>query len=244
MDAAIACFRRRGFHQATMAEICAQAGDQRGCALPLFLERPRPTSSAPSPRTNAARGDQAFSARRRGARLRPGALPHRARLLPEVRRWRRRADRRHSRRSDPRRCCRLSPCAAQIAAAVRIFTQAIEAAQARGEVDATLDPEIAANTLFGALEGIGLRRAFCRETDADEAISQFRALAERYLEPRVRHEQARRPEIFNQAEGLLKRAKDAAARRCARARDAGESAWKRATDAPTKKQAPSEDPVA
>ena len=67
---------------------------------------------------------------------------------------------------------------------VRIFTQAIEAAQARGEVDATLDPETATNTLFAALEGIGLRRAFCRETDADEAISQFRALAERYLEPR------------------------------------------------------------
>ena len=69
-------------------------------------------------------------------------------------------------------------------ASVQIFIRAIRAAQARGEIDATLDPEIATNTLFGALEGIGLRRAFCREIDAEAAINQFRALAERYLEPR------------------------------------------------------------
>jgi AcrR family transcriptional regulator len=69
-------------------------------------------------------------------------------------------------------------------ASVQIFTRAIAAAQARGEIDATLNPELVASTLFAALEGIGLRRAFRRATDADEAISQFRALVERYLEPR------------------------------------------------------------
>lgn len=41
-----------------------------------------------------------------------------------------------------------------------------------------------------------------------------------------------RPEIFNQAEGLFKRAKDASGKALRTARDAGESAWKRATDAP------------
>jgi hypothetical protein len=66
-----------------------------------------------------------------------------------------------------------------------LIAGAIQAAQTRGEIDATLDPEIATNTLFGALEGIGLRRAFCREIDAEAAINQFRALAERYLEPRT-----------------------------------------------------------
>ena len=67
---------------------------------------------------------------------------------------------------------------------VKIFTRAIQAAQARGEIDATLDPEKTADILFAALEGIGLRRAFRRETDVEAALSQFRALAQRYLEPR------------------------------------------------------------
>jgi AcrR family transcriptional regulator len=78
-----------------------------------------------------------------------------------------------------------APLRATDATSVKIFMQAIKAAQDRGEIDATLDPENTANTLFGALEGIGLRRAFCRETDAEAALSQFRALAERYLEPRT-----------------------------------------------------------
>jgi hypothetical protein len=65
-----------------------------------------------------------------------------------------------------------------------VFTQAIEAAQARGEIDASLDAELTTNTLFAALEGIGLRRAFLRDTDPDAALLQFRALAERFLSPR------------------------------------------------------------
>lgn len=66
---------------------------------------------------------------------------------------------------------------------VKKFIQVIVAAQGRGEIDATLDPEIAANTLLGALEGIALRRALLRQSDSDAALSQFRALAERYLKP-------------------------------------------------------------
>ncbi len=60
----------------------------------------------------------------------------------------------------------------------------MKAAQARGEVDPSLDAEMTVNTLFAALEGIGLRRAFLRDTDPDAALLQFRALAERYLSPR------------------------------------------------------------
>lgn len=41
-----------------------------------------------------------------------------------------------------------------------------------------------------------------------------------------------RPEIFNKAEGLFKRAKDASGKALRTARDAGENVWKRATDAP------------
>jgi hypothetical protein len=42
---------------------------------------------------------------------------------------------------------------------------------------------MATNTLFAAIEGIGLRRAFMRDTDTDAAVAQFRTLAERYLSP-------------------------------------------------------------
>jgi len=62
--------------------------------------------------------------------------------------------------------------------------KAIKAAQARGEADEKLDPSEAANTLFAAIEGIALRRAFLRDTDPDAAVAQFRALAERYLSRR------------------------------------------------------------
>lgn len=61
---------------------------------------------------------------------------------------------------------------------------AIKAAQARGEADEKLDPSEAANTLFAAIEGIALRRAFLRDTNPNAAVAQFRALAQRYLSPR------------------------------------------------------------
>jgi len=62
--------------------------------------------------------------------------------------------------------------------------EAIKAAQARGEIDEKLDAREAANTLFAAIEGIALRRAFLRDTDPDAAVAQFRALAQRYLSRR------------------------------------------------------------
>lgn len=66
---------------------------------------------------------------------------------------------------------------------VRVLAGAIRAAQQQGGADATLDPEIAASTLFAAIEGIGLRRSFLRDANTEAALSQFRALAQRYLSP-------------------------------------------------------------
>ena len=70
-------------------------------------------------------------------------------------------------------------------AGVELIAKAIRDAQARREIDATLEPESAANTLYALIEGIGLRRAFLRETDPVAALLQFRAAAERYLSPRT-----------------------------------------------------------
>lgn len=181
MDAAIACFRRRGFHQATMAEICAEAGisagalyryfsskadiigaiaeDKRGEANEAFMRAAEQQGFLPAMCLVArdffdkfAEGDGALIADILSEAIRDDAVSASLRATD--------------------------------AGSVEIFMRAVEAAQARGEIDGALDPEIATNTLFAALEGIGLRRAFCRQTDAEEAVSQFRALAERYLEPR------------------------------------------------------------
>lgn len=181
MDAAIACFRRRGFHQATMAEICAEAGVSAGALYRYFsskadiigaiAEDKRGESDQTFLRAAEEQGfvpALCFAARAFFQKFADGDGGLIADILGEA-----------IRDDAVSESLRSADCGS-----VRIFTQAIAAAQARGEVDATLDPEIATNTLFGALEGIGLRRAFCRETDADEAIRQFRALAERYLEPR------------------------------------------------------------
>jgi AcrR family transcriptional regulator len=181
MDAAVACFRRRGFHQATMAEICAEAGISAGALYRYFSSKADIIGAIAEDKRSES--DEAF---RRAAEQQgfiaaiclaargffdkfaagDGALI--ADIFAEA----------------IRDEAVAAPLRTADAASVRIFMDAIKAAQARGEIDATLDPEITADTLFAALEGIGLRRAFCRETDAEAAVRQFRALAERYLEPR------------------------------------------------------------
>lgn len=67
---------------------------------------------------------------------------------------------------------------------ISVFAGAVAAAQARGEIDATLDPKSSADVLFALIEGIGLRRALLAEPDIGAAVEEFRAVAERYLSPR------------------------------------------------------------
>jgi len=181
MDAAIACFRRRGFHQATMAEICAEADISAGALYRYFSSKADIIGAIAEDKRGE--NDEAFmraaeqhsfiaalclSARSFFEKFAEGDGALIAEIMAEAIR--------DNAVSEPLRTTD--------SASVQIFIRALVAAQARGEVDATLDPEIATNTLFATLEGIGLRRAFCRETDVEAAISQFRALAERYLEPR------------------------------------------------------------
>ncbi len=181
MDAAIACFRRRGFHQATMAEICAEAGVSAGALYRYFSSKADIIGAIAEDKRGES--DEAFMRAAEDQGFVPAMCLTARAFLDKF------ADGDGALIADIlseaiRDDAVAAPLRATDAASVRIFMRAIKAAQARGEIDATLDPEITTNTLFGALEGIGLRRAFCRETDAEAAISQFRALAERYLEPR------------------------------------------------------------
>lgn len=181
MDAAITCFRRRGFHQATMQEICAEAEISAGALYRYFASKAEIIAAIAE--DHRGESDEAFlrTAEKQGlvpalclaARnffqkfaIGDGALI--ADIFAECIR-------------DDALCASLRVTDGH---SMKLFTTAIRAAQQRGEIDATLDAETAADTLFATIEGIGLRRAFRRETDTDAAVAQFCCFAERYLEPR------------------------------------------------------------
>lgn len=181
MDAAIACFRRRGFHQATMAEICAEAGVSAGALYRYFSSKADIIGAIAEDKRGES--DEAFmraaeeqgfvsaiclAARSFFGKFADGDGALIADIFAEA----------------IRDDAVAAPLRVSDVQSVKMFMSAVEAAQRRGEIDADLDPEIVADTLFAALEGIGLRRAFRRDTDTEAAVSQFRALAERFLERR------------------------------------------------------------
>lgn len=183
MDAAIACFRRRGFHQATMQEICAEAQISAGALYRYFgskaeiigaiAEDHRGESDVAFLRAAEQHGfleAMSIAARNFIKKFADGDGPLIADIMGETLRDESIAS--VLRSSDQR--------------SVKLFATAVAAAQRRGEIDPALNPENTANTLFALIEGIGLRRAFQGNTDTEAAITQFRAIAERYLSPRDR----------------------------------------------------------
>lgn len=181
MEAAIACFRRRGFHQATMAEICAEAEMSAGALYRYFRSKAEIIGAISE--AHRSEGDELFArqveeggvfhalewvARSFFVKFDEGDGSLIAEIIAEG--IRDEATSRTLRDSD--------------GASMRLCAKALKDAQKTGEVDPKLDPENAAATLFGAIEGIGLRRAFMRDNDVEAATQQFRALAERFLSPR------------------------------------------------------------
>ena len=182
MDAAIACFSRRGFHQATMQEICAESGISAGALYRYFASKAEIIAAIAE--ANRGEGHSAFlrTVEQQGLmdalcvvardffdKLHHGHSALIADVIAE------------SIRDDGL----ARSLRANDASSVELFAEAIRMAQARREIDATLDPVTAAGTLHAAIEGIGLRRAFLRDTDPEAALLQFRELAERYLRPRT-----------------------------------------------------------
>ena len=180
LDAAISCFRRRGFHQATMQEICAEAEISAGALYRYFSSKAEIIAAIAEDKhadSDAALSDMSHTGPVLDALSRlardffqkfadgDGALI--AEIMAEAIRDDAVATPLRRLNDHSMKCC----------------IEAIKAGQSRDEVDKKLDASEAANTLFAAIEGIGLRRAFLRDTDPDAAVTQFRALAQRYLEP-------------------------------------------------------------
>ncbi len=180
LDAALFCFSRRGFHQATMQEICAEAGISPGALYRYFSSKADIIAAIAE---DERRDTDAMLARAEGeARLidvlsefaacvlarchKDSFGPIYADVFAEAAR-------------DPVLAKRLSEIDSQ---SIHRLAVALTAAQRRGEIDRELDPEIAARTLVAAIDGIGMRSAFGPDGgDVAAAVSAFRALAERYL---------------------------------------------------------------
>lgn len=180
MDAAIACFRRRGFHQATMQEICAEADISAGALYRYFASKAEIIGAIAEDK-HAETDVMFLDAARKGSTLDALSLVARdffqkfadgdGALIADI-------------FAESIRDDAIAEALHKINARSTTYCiDAIKAGQTRGEVDGKLDPEQAANILFAAIEGIGLRRAFLRDTDPDAALAQFRALAQRYLSP-------------------------------------------------------------
>jgi AcrR family transcriptional regulator len=180
LDAALACFRRRGFHQATMQEICAEASMSAGALYRYFNSKAEIIAAIAEDEhadsdtmfLNAARSGSAIDALSLIARDFFGKFAEGdGALIADI----------------FAECIRDEAVAAPLlkinARSVAHCVEAIKTGQKRGAVDRKLDAEEAANTLFAAIEGIALRRAFLRDTDPEAAVVQFRTLAERYLSP-------------------------------------------------------------
>ena len=165
LDAALTCFRRRGFHQATMQEICAEADISAGALYRYFASKAEIiTAIAADGRQDSNVTFQAANASVleclcnvakgffRKIADGDGALV--AEVLAEA--WR---DPNLARDLSHIDCRYLEACAAMIGEG-----------QKRGEVDPDLDPRTAARTLFGAIEGIARRQV--RSKSATTLIGQ------------------------------------------------------------------------
>jgi len=180
LDAALDCFRRRGFHQTSMQEICGAASISAGALYRYFGSKAeiitaiahdeRQDSSVVFNAANVTVIDGLCKvAERFFQKLAAGDGALVADVLAEASR-------------DPILARNLALFDKQY---VMACAEMIGAGQVRGEVDPALDPIEAAQTLFAAIEGVGLRAATFGQTQFDGAAAQFRGLAERYLAVRA-----------------------------------------------------------
>ena len=181
LDAALLCFRRRGFHQATMQEICAEAGLSPGALYRYFGSKADIIAAIAEDERREA--DTVLAQASEGALV--DALCALARAFFEKMTTESEgsllADVFAEAARDPLLAKSL---AAADAKSVSRCAAAITAAQQCGDVDPELDANLAANVLFAGIEGLGLRQTL-GAGDVDRAVAQFRALAERFLAVRT-----------------------------------------------------------
>jgi AcrR family transcriptional regulator len=179
LAAALTCFRRRGFHQATMQEICAEARVSPGALYRYFSSKADIIAAIAE--EERAMIEPLFASMENGANVADGlaalaegalqkfAAENDAPLIADV-------------MAEAARDPLLARRFAEADRELRVRVAAIiRAGQERGEIDPTLDPGRVARLMPALIDGLGLRFGFLREGEMSEMIDDFRDFITRYL---------------------------------------------------------------
>jgi TetR/AcrR family transcriptional repressor of uid operon len=180
-EAALACFRRSGFHQASMADICAEAQMSAGNLYRYYDSKEAIIAAiCEQDREEVTRRFEALRERSdlfgamlelTGEAMDAGAQLQKSKfgceVLAEAMRNERVAEivRRHN------------------AALLEICAGALAQAQSLKLIDANLDPKLAASLLIAAGDGLGLKIALHPDIDSKQIIDMFKLLILRFLRP-------------------------------------------------------------
>lgn len=182
LDAALACFRERGFRQTTIEEVCAEARVSPGALYRLF------TSKADLIAAIAADA-------RAGAEAALGELDNSDDLIAGLAQLAQSFLDRFSADGDGPLLADIwaeaarDPLTAKVLLAqdesmIRRIAAAIRNAQGRAQVYLSLPPEDVAEVLMRTLDGMALSRAIARNNQGEDDIRRFRALAVHLLKPK------------------------------------------------------------
>jgi TetR/AcrR family transcriptional regulator, repressor for uid operon len=181
LDAAQACFERRGFHGSSMSEICHEAGMSPGGLYRYFPSKESIIAAMADDERRTA--TLAFNAVRTSDNFllalselcekfaEAYADPSRAAFAAEL-------------MAEAVRNPKFAEVAREAEGRIRAeVSDLIRAGQSMGHVDVTLDAEEAAAVLMAAADGLGLRLAFMGDYSATAAASALKNLVLRYLNP-------------------------------------------------------------
>ncbi len=181
LDAAQICFERRGFHGASMGEICTQAGMSPGGVYRYFPSKESIIAAMAEDERRTA--TLAFDAVRMSDNFllalsqlcekfaEAYADPSRAAFAAEL-------------MAEAVRNPKFAAVAREAECRIRCeVADLLRAGQKMGHVDPTLDAEEAAAVLMAAADGLGLRLAFMGDYSAGAAAKALKNLVLRYLNP-------------------------------------------------------------
>jgi TetR/AcrR family transcriptional repressor of uid operon len=179
LEAAVACFARRGFHETTMADVAREAGITAGAIYRYFPSKEDVVEAS------AEAQDRARAERFRVAQEKGDQQGHNLRVLDEV------LDLYLARAARPDPVVRLR---------VQLFGEAlhnrrvrdvfrkrwdeiltrmaeiVRRAQAQGEIDPTLDPGAVAGLLLAAADGLAVHKSVDPDVDVRQYAQVLKAL--------------------------------------------------------------------
>jgi AcrR family transcriptional regulator len=182
LDAALACFARKGFHQTSMQEICSEAGLSAGALYRYFASKSELIVAIAERDCQEFRAPLASDAEE---------LNFYARLAAASRSWVERltendralvAEVIAEAARDPLLAARLRETDRPMREALAAL---ILEGKARGEVDNALNVDQAVRTVVLALDGIAIRFLISGKTDTQLMLRDFQHLFERFFAPPV-----------------------------------------------------------